>query len=60
MSLAPQLLEVLACPAEDHAPLRHDPDAQTLTCTSCGRVYPVRDGLPVLLLDEVLDAPAGE
>lgn len=60
MSLAPQLLEVLVCPAEDHAPLTHDAEAQTLTCTSCSRVYPVRDGLPVLLLDEVLTAPAGE
>ncbi|GHJ45778.1 Trm112 family protein [Catellatospora sp. KI3] len=59
MSLDPQLLEILACPAEDHAPLRHDPEAQTLTCTSCGRVYPVRDGLPVLLLDEVLTGKAG-
>jgi uncharacterized protein YbaR (Trm112 family) len=52
--LDPQLLEVLACPAPDHASLTYDPEAQTLTCTSCGRVYPVRDGLPVLLLDEVI------
>jgi uncharacterized protein YbaR (Trm112 family) len=51
-----QLLEILACPAPDHAPLRPgapgDPDADALTCTSCGRVFPVRDGIPVLLLDE--------
>ena len=52
--LDPQLLEVLACPAPDHAPLAYDPGAQTLTCSSCGRVFPVRDGLPVLLLDEVI------
>ena len=26
--------------------------AQTLTCTECERVFPIRDGLPVLLLDE--------
>ncbi len=55
MSLDPLLLEVLACPAEDHAPLTFDESAQTLTCTSCGRVFPVRDGLPVLLLDEALE-----
>lgn len=54
--LDPLLLEVLACPAPDHAPLDFDAAAQTLTCTSCGRVFPVRDGLPVLLLDEVLNA----
>lgn len=50
------LLEVLACPAEDHAPLRPgtptDPDAPALTCTGCGRSFPVRDGIPVLLLSE--------
>ncbi|MBB5870252.1 uncharacterized protein YbaR (Trm112 family) [Allocatelliglobosispora scoriae] len=52
MSLDPMLLEILACPAEDHAPLRHDESAQTLTCTECGRIFEIRDGLPVLLLDE--------
>jgi len=54
VALDPQLLEVLACPAPDHAPLEYDSEAQTLTCTSCGRVFPIRDGLPVLLLDEVI------
>lgn len=53
-TLDPILLEVLACPAPDHAPLTFDEPAQTLTCTSCGRVFPVRDGLPVLLLDEAI------
>ena len=59
MALDPQLLEILACPAPDHAPLRpgtpDDPEAEALTCTSCGRVYPVRDGIPVLLLDEATE-----
>ena len=48
----PQLLEVLACPDSHHAPLTHDPALQTLTCTECGRVFPIRGGIPVLLLDE--------
>jgi uncharacterized protein len=56
VTLDAQLLEILACPSPDHAPLRvgsgTDPEADALTCTSCGRVYPVRDGIPVLLLDE--------
>ena len=55
LSLDPVLLQVLACPAEHHAPLivgaPGDPDAPALTCTECGRIFPVRDGVPVLLLD---------
>jgi uncharacterized protein YbaR (Trm112 family) len=52
MSLDPQLLEILACPDTHHAPLTLDAEEQTLTCTECGRVFEIRDGLPVLLLDE--------
>ena len=52
MSLDPQVLEILACPDTHHAALRYDEGAQTLTCTECGRVFEIRDGLPVLLLDE--------
>jgi uncharacterized protein YbaR (Trm112 family) len=52
----PVLLEVLACPADHHAPLTvgspSDPTAAALTCTQCHRVFPIRDGIPVLLLDE--------
>lgn len=50
-----QLLAVLACPADHHAPLRAgtpvDPGANALTCTECGRSFPIQDGIPVLLLD---------
>lgn len=60
IELDPQLLDILACPSDDHAPLRagtaDDPDAEVLTCTSCGRRYPVVDGIPVLLLEEALPA----
>ncbi len=54
---------MLACPAPDHAPLSvgapDDAEADALTCTECGRVYPVRDGIPVLLLDEATGGPDG-
>lgn len=64
VTLDAQLLEILACPAPDHAPLRlgapGDPEADALTCTSCGRVFPVRDGIPVLLLDEATPPDDGE
>ena len=63
VNLDPQLLEILACPSDDHAPLTtgtpEDPDADMLTCTSCGRRYPVTDGIPVLLLDEAVTAGDG-
>ncbi len=58
MSLDPQLLEILACPDTHHAPLDYDAAAQTLTCTECHRVFPIRDGIPVLLLDEATVAGA--
>lgn len=55
MPLEAGLLEILACPA-CHAPLREESGAETheLVCTgeSCGLAYPVRDGIPVLLVDE--------
>ena len=58
VQLDPQLMEILACPGPDHGPLRPgtagDADADALTCTACGRSFPVTDGIPVLLLDEVL------
>ncbi len=59
VQLDPRLLEILACPSDDHAPLRpgtpKNPDADMLTCTSCGRQYRVEDGIPVLLLDEAIE-----
>lgn len=62
VELDPRLMEILACPSDDHAPLRagtaDDPEADVLTCTSCGRGFPVVDGVPVLLLDEATP-PAG-
>ncbi|MFF7330722.1 Trm112 family protein [Streptomyces sp. NPDC090306] len=55
MPLDAGLLEILACPA-CHAPLEEDvkDDATELVCTGqdCGLAYPVRDGIPVLLIDE--------
>lgn len=48
-----RLLEVIACP-QCRAPLtRLGPEGVELACTNgdCGLVYPVRDGVPVLLVD---------
>ena len=63
LGLDPVLLEILACPAPDHGELRPgtpaDADASALTCRSCGREYPVTDGIPVLLLSEAVNGPSG-
>lgn len=51
MALDPTLLEILVCPG-DHGELRYDEPANTLTCTKCGRIYEIRDDVPVMLLEE--------
>jgi uncharacterized protein len=47
--IAPDLLDILACPV-DHAPVTDE--TTHLVCRSCGRRYPVRDGIPVMLESE--------
>lgn len=51
MNLDPALLDILACP-DCRSPLRVDDAAGELVCTGCGLAYPVRDDIPVLLVDE--------
>lgn len=49
--IAPDLLELLVCP-ECHQPLTLSATQDALKCSACRRVYPIRDGIPVLLVDE--------
>lgn len=53
MDIDPALMEILVCP-QCHSALRADDAASELVCgsASCGLAYPVRDGIPVLLIDE--------
>ena len=53
MKIDDWLLEILACP-KCKSPLRADGSASELVCTGsdCGLAYPVRDDIPVLLVDE--------
>ncbi|HEU5006347.1 MAG TPA: Trm112 family protein [Jatrophihabitantaceae bacterium] len=55
------LLELLACPSDDHAPLREEMrnGADVLVCTHCGTSYPIDNGIPVLLIDEATPGPNG-
>jgi uncharacterized protein YbaR (Trm112 family) len=47
----PKLLEVLVCPMTKDS-LRYDASAQELISDRAGLAYPIRDGIPVMLVDE--------
>ena len=51
MTLAPELLSLLACP-EDKGPLYYLEDLQVLYNPRLLRAYRVRDGIPIMLIDE--------
>ncbi|QIX27672.1 Trm112 family protein [Nocardioides sp. JQ2195] len=49
MNIDPQLLKIIVCP-DCHGEL--SAQAEELVCSACGLAYPVRDDIPVLLVDE--------
>lgn len=51
MNLDPKLLDLIVCPA-CHGGLVADDAASELVCSGCGLAYPVKDDIPVLLVDE--------
>ena len=51
MAISQDLLEILVCPL-CKATLELKPDNSGLKCAQCKRVYPVRDDIPVMLVDE--------
>ena len=51
------LMDLIICPA-CHQTLVQKDDGSSLKCTGCHRVYPVRDGIPILLVDEAVIEPA--
>jgi uncharacterized protein len=59
VSVDAELLEILACPN-----CRGDVDyieaEEIIVCRSCGYRYPVRDGIPVMLIDEAEKPPPGK
>jgi len=51
-TLSKTLLDILACPACKGG-IEHDETTQKLVCIGeCQRLYPIRDGIPVMLIDE--------
>ena len=55
-SLQPEVLSLLRCPCPEHGELDLNEVGSELTCQTCGRIFPVRDGIPVMLLDEAIEA----
>jgi uncharacterized protein YbaR (Trm112 family) len=51
LGVDPKLLEILVCPLTKE-PLIYDRDAQELISTKAGLAYPIRDGIPIMLVDE--------
>ena len=49
--ISPELLEILVCPV-CKKPLVMKDNGESLKCGECKRVYPVRDDIPILLVDE--------
>lgn len=45
------MLEALVCP-ESHGVLEYDAEAQELISKPAGLAFPIRDGIPVMLVDE--------
>ena len=52
LGVAPWLLDLLRCPLPHHAKLDAQAQISSLVCTECGNIYPVRDGLPIMLTDQ--------
>ena len=51
MAVNPELLKILVCPL-CKAPVNLTEDGQGLKCSQCRRVYPIRDDIPVMLINE--------
>jgi uncharacterized protein YbaR (Trm112 family) len=47
----PKLLEILVCPLTK-GPLRYDAEKSELISEKAGLAYPIRDGIPIMLVDE--------
>lgn len=57
--LDPRLLEILACP-EDKGPLLYFADEESLYNPRLKRRYPIREGIPVMLIDEAVPVDDAE
>jgi uncharacterized protein YbaR (Trm112 family) len=51
MPIRPELLEILACP-QCKGPVRQESENERIICDDCKLAYPIRDDIPVMLVDE--------
>jgi uncharacterized protein YbaR (Trm112 family) len=56
MALAPELKEILACP-KCKGDLEFHEDRGEIHCTRCRLAYEIRDGIPVMLIEEAKPLP---
>jgi uncharacterized protein len=56
MPISASLLAILACPL-CKADVKLTADDKGLKCVSCHRVYPIRDDIPVMIIDEATIEP---
>ena len=56
MAIDPKLLAILVCPMT-RTPLRYDEAAQELVSDTAGLAYPVRDGVPIMLIEAAREIP---
>ena len=58
MDIDSKLLEILACPAcEDRPNVTLENDG--IHCPKCGRIYPVADGIPIMLVEKAVSPCSG-
>jgi uncharacterized protein YbaR (Trm112 family) len=56
--ISKELLEILACPLckTDVELIEYKTNEHGLKCSKCKRIYPIKDGIPVMLVDEAISA----
>ena len=59
MTVDAELLEILVCP-NDRGAVDYLEDQQVIVCSTCGYRYPVRDDIPVMLIDEAEKPEGGQ
>lgn len=53
MAIDQELLAILACP-QCKGEIELTPEGDGLICQSCRLKYPIKDGIPVMLIDEAI------